>query len=223
MSAETRAKLIRWTVILLTVAAFAGSYNHSAAWAALHGPDGFWAYFTAAIPEIMVITAVLKAQDYARDPAVWITGVSAVAFTLWANGASADPGASGMVVALWPAYAAVMALWLMGHASPSPAPAKLTVTRVRTTKPVTQRRSRIVLADQDPTKVITARVTGDQLAAGIAWIKAQPHYTTRLPSRPEIVKGADISDSTAKRARAAVLKELYVVTQGTDPNGKEFA
>jgi hypothetical protein len=123
MTTKVRTRIIRWTVLALTIVAFGGSYRHGVEWVDQHttgeGP-GFWEWVTAALPEVMVIVAVLSYPDRPRDPRVWFTGTSAVAWTLWANGASAGPGLSGLVVAMWPAWAALTALALMGH------PGKLT-------------------------------------------------------------------------------------------------
>ena len=122
MKREHRVKIVQTVVFMLTVVAFAGSYRHGVTWVKGHwtvGEDpGVWSWVTAALPEVMVIVAVLRYPDDSRDPRVWLTGGTAVAWTLWANGASAGPGLSGLVVAMWPAWAALVALTLAGHGVP---------------------------------------------------------------------------------------------------------
>jgi hypothetical protein len=129
MTAKARQKIIKWTVLALTLVAFGGSYRHGVMWVHLHTgrppgmslqdwtrrTPGFWEWVTAALAEVMVFVAVLSYAVRPRDPRVWATGVTAVAWTLWANGASAGHGVSGLVIAMWPAWAALTALTLVGH------------------------------------------------------------------------------------------------------------
>ena len=120
MNRQTRAKVLRWATIILTIGAFANSYRHGIEWATDHSPTGdapFWAWAIAALPEVMVVIAVLLAMERLSDPRVWVIGGSGVAWTLWANGAAASPGLSGSVVALSPAWSALLALWSMDHGS----------------------------------------------------------------------------------------------------------
>jgi hypothetical protein len=109
----------------------------------------------------------------------------------------------------------VLVLWRIheiGHAEradQTPPPA-VTVTSIGP-RPTVQRKPRTVLADQPQPRRITERADpGDLLAVGVEWVKAQPDYRTTLPSRPDIVAATGISDSTAKRVRAAVRKEIDV-------------
>jgi hypothetical protein len=122
MTATQRASVIRWATLLLTIAAFAGSYRHGVAWAIHHTAGShtafwplFWIRLTAALPEVMVALSVLRTQDNPRDIKAWVVGGSAVCWQLWANGSEAGHGLSGLVIALWPAWAALSALWLTSH------------------------------------------------------------------------------------------------------------
>lgn len=212
MRDKTRTKIINVATVLLTVAAFFGSWTHGVEWASEHGPDGAWAMFLASLPEVMVLLAVLKLTQDRTDRIAWVTGVSAVAWTLWANGAAAEPGVSGMVIALWPAYAALMALALNHSSDPEPDPAPVVQTRVVTRPPVTRSTGQVTQetrpaltqrpAAADPAKRVTAKAddpaaTG-QLAAALTYLATQP----TVPTRATIMKATGVSDSTAKRAVA---------------------
>lgn len=124
MNQAQRARVLRWATILLTFGAFANSYRHGVQWAIRHSPEDqeeFWAWAIAALPEVMVLIAVLLAMDRLSDPRVWVIGGTGVGWTLWANGAAAAGGLSGLVVALAPAWSALLALWSMDHSEPEPA------------------------------------------------------------------------------------------------------
>lgn len=239
MTADTRRKIIRNATILVIIFAYGFSYSHGVAWALEHLPEDqpgreVYAYGLALIPEICFVMAVLRAQEDPQDRRIWIIGGLSFGWMLWTNGASADGGASGMVVALLAPAAALLMLWVNGHPAPAPEPTKETATRVtierqtRTTRPATVTqptvkatvvqppKPRVVQTGPDGSiplvttqtpKAITG-VPGDQIGAAVEWIKSQPAYAEKLPSRPAIVAGASVSDSTAKRARSFVRKEL---------------
>ena len=127
MNVAQRRLIIRWATILLTLGAFANSYRHGVQWASKHSPADqaqFWTWAIAALPEVMVLIGVMLALNRLTDPRAWIIGGTGVAGTLWANGASASGGVSGLFVALAPAWAALMALWAMDHAKDEPAQAE---------------------------------------------------------------------------------------------------
>jgi hypothetical protein len=110
--------VVKWLTIGLTIGAFANSYRHGVSWTLSHSPEAqepFWAWTIAALPELMIIIAVRLALRSLRDPRVWVIGGYAVGWTMWVNGASAAGGISGMVVALSPAWSALLALWALGH------------------------------------------------------------------------------------------------------------
>jgi hypothetical protein len=160
----TRVRVIRWVTAALTVIAFAGSYRHTHHWMAQHwttvthpghhrasvDDPGPWGWVTAAMPEIMVGLSVLRIQVNRRDPVAWFVGSSAVTLTLWANGSAAGPGTSGLITAMWPAYAALCSLALSGHADPVEAQP---VTQKRAT--VTHKRTRVV---QPPDPALTQQM-----------------------------------------------------------------
>lgn len=235
MTADTRRKIIRNATILVIIFAYGFSYSHGVAWALEHLPEDqpgreLYAYGLALIPEICFVMAVLRAQEDPRDTRIWIIGGLSFGWMLWTNGASAAGGLSGMVVALLAPAAALLMLWVNGHPAPEPpAPTKETHTRVtveratRTTQPVAQPtvtaavvqppKPRVVQTASGP--LVTTQTpraitpgAGDQLEAALNWIRLQPDYREKLPSRPSIVAGAGVSDSTAKRARGVIRTEL---------------
>lgn len=123
---EDQDQLVKWLTIGLTIGAFANSYRHGVQWTLSHSPkdqDQFWAWVIAALPEIMIVISVRLALRSLRDPRVWVIGGYAVGWTMWVNGAAAAGGLSGSVVALSPAWSALLALWAMDHrGSPEPEP-----------------------------------------------------------------------------------------------------
>ncbi|GAB3265155.1 hypothetical protein [Kineosporia babensis] len=106
----------------LSVYAFANSYMHGVHYATQHGA-GAWAWGTAAIPELLLISALLRDQ---RDARFWIGVVAPVLWTFWVNAAAAlDGGVQGLLVGLIAPAAAVLTAWMSGHGSkPKKAPAR---------------------------------------------------------------------------------------------------
>jgi hypothetical protein len=109
----TRKGLSRSIIAGLTVYAFVNSYTHGVKWAQTwSGSDPTaqnFAYGTAAIPELLILSLVLRGRS---DRKALIVGGVSVLWTLWVNGASAVGSASGFVVALFPPVAALLLLWL---------------------------------------------------------------------------------------------------------------
>jgi len=124
---QEQDRVVRWLTIGLTIGAFANSYRHGVDWTVSHSPEAqpeFWAWVIAALPEIMIVISVRLALRSLRDPRVWVIGGYAVGWTMWVNGAAAAGGLSGSVVALSPAWSALLALWAMDHrGSGEPEPA----------------------------------------------------------------------------------------------------
>lgn len=115
---QDQDQVVKWLTIGLTLGAFANSYRHGVQWTLSHSPadqDEFWAWVIAALPEIMIVISVRLALRSLRDPRVWVIGGYAVGWTMWVNGAAAAGGLSGSVVALSPAWSALLALWAMDH------------------------------------------------------------------------------------------------------------
>lgn len=235
MTTDTRRKIVRNATLLVIIFAYGFSYSHGVAWALEHLPEDqpgreVYAYGLAAIPEVCFVMAVLRAQEDPKDRRVWVIGALSFAWMLWTNGASAAGGTSGMVVALLAPAAALLMLWVNGHPAPAQTEkataTRVTLERVTAERPVETQAQPIVTTQvvQDvpvvPAPVAQPTVkrttvkreitsgSGDQLAAAVAWIKAQEDHQSKLPGRPAIVAGANVSDSTAKRARAVVRKEL---------------
>lgn len=225
MRKTTVVKIIRTLSVGLTVAAFLGSWKHGVEWSMDHLPEGqlAWAMFLASLPEIMVILGVLKLSLNRSDVVARVMAGSGVAWTLWANGASAEPGVSGMVVALWPAYCALLAVAL--NHSPSDPDQEPVVTQVAVT-PVTRPKAKPVtrstvtrdpvgpghekpaltrsmaqpVAASDPAPRVTEKVSAPakpgQLDAVLAYLLTQD----QLPTRSAIMAATGISESTVKRA-----------------------
>jgi hypothetical protein len=238
VTVDTRRKIVRTATILVIIFAYGFSYSHGVAWALEHLPEDqpgreLYAYGLALIPEICFVMAVLRAQEDPRDARIWVIGGLSFGWMLWTNGASAADGTSGMVVALLAPAAALLMLWVNGHPAPEapqPAPApvqrrsatRVTIEHASDTRPVTQSakptvtasvvqpKPRVTYADQIERRAITAAPEG-QLAAGIAYVKGLPGYGTPgfvIPTRPVIQEATGISNSTAKRAVAAIREEL---------------
>lgn len=220
MTRDQRAQVIQVATIVLTVAAFAGSYRHGVAWATSHTAGShteFWPWFwirvTAGLPEVMVALSVLKTQDNPRDFKAWIVGSSAVGWQLWANGSEAGHGVSGLVIALWPAWAALSALWLTSH-GPAPmarviAPRpRATVARKRATGPGHD--GSFTPGHVAPPVALVADLKPDDdpapdgpadtaMARGVAWAMTRDE----LPSRAMIQDEIRCSTKTASRIRTA--------------------
>jgi hypothetical protein len=234
MNRSQRARVLRWATIWLTIGAFANSYRHGIAWVQAHSPVGdepFWAWAIAALPEVMVVIAVLLAMERLSDPRVWVIGGSGVAWTLWANGAAASPGLSGSVVALSPAWAALLALWSMDHrgdepvqvSRPEPAqvsqtePVSLAQKRL-TQAPVSQAHEPLFAAHTEPVSRISEpvsrpkvnrskRLTGGSSstsqAAGLTWAMSRLTDGEPWPTVALIrTEFPEMSLATAKRVRA---------------------
>lgn len=108
----------------LTVYAFANSYLHGVSWVQAHTESGRgFAYGTAAIPELILISTLLRGK---KDLKALVGALVSIAWTLWVNGASAASGASGMIVALTPPVAAVLCAWFSDHGSSNAAVATAT-------------------------------------------------------------------------------------------------
>jgi hypothetical protein len=190
--------------LLLTVVSFAGSYTHCVDFVASNGQTGPLAYVIAAMPEVSVFLCVLAALNGRRGPAVVVVGGSAFAFTMVANGSTASPGVWGMVVALWPAWSAIGALWLsegghgVGAADPVRTPQPVTPLEVVTPQPVTPLE---VVTPQPVTPPRRRRPQGGQAGSRVAWAMGQPG----VASVGAIVEEWGVSESTAKRVRREAL------------------
>lgn len=100
--------------VVLAVVAFAGSFTHVRETVEQHGQAGWLSFAIAAMPELSVLLAVVKVRrDGVRQPWAWIVGGTAAAFTVAANLAQAEPSVWGLVVAGWPAWAALSAAGLI--------------------------------------------------------------------------------------------------------------
>lgn len=231
MSRSQRSLVLRWATILLTFGAFANSYRHGVQWAIQHSPaqqEQFWAWAIAALPEVMVLIAVLLAMNRLSDPRVWVIGGSGVGWTLWANGAAAAPGLSGSVVALAPAWSALLALWSMDHSDPepdsgpvhqSPSEPRETAQLVlgppllgHSTEPVSGPSGEPLDRSTGPVKRSTVSrqkrsrsgPPGTSQAEGITWAMSHSDDGSPWPTVAQIVSQfPDMSRSTAKRVRAA--------------------
>jgi len=116
--------------VALAAVAFAGSFDHVQATVNAHGQRGWLSYAIASMPEVSVALAVLKVRR-ARGTGeatgwAWLVGVSAAAFTVSANLATAEHSAWGYVVAAWPAWASIGAFGLIEVGGPAqePVPAR---------------------------------------------------------------------------------------------------
>ena len=196
MNRAQRARVLRWLTILLTIGAFANSYRHGIAWVQDHSPAGdepFWAWLIAALPEVMVCIAVLLAMNSLRDPRVWVIGGSGVAWTLWANGAAASSGLSGSVVALSPAWSALLALWSMDHGSDEPA-------QVSRSEPVQ-------VSQPEPQKVVQLHPgSGSGAPAHEPLFAARTEPLNRLSepvSRPRVNRSKRLTGGSSSTSQAA--------------------
>jgi hypothetical protein len=118
VSTRGRQRAVRWILTILTIGAFGNSYRHGVQWVQGHSPqngDQYSPYGIAAIPEALMISAALILADHPRSRPAWVVGSLSVIWTVWVNGAAADSGVSGMVVALTPPSAALLVLWTLGH------------------------------------------------------------------------------------------------------------
>ena len=164
--------------------AFAGSFTHVRATVAEHGQGGWISWAIAAMPEITVALCVVKVRRGQGDVAVWSIGASAVAFTLAANLAQAEPSIWGLVAAGWPAWAALTSVRLID----------LSPVRVQTVnRPVAPPAEPATVHLVQPIEDRTAWVAG-QIEAGV-----RPSEVIRLGT-----ERFDVSISTIKRELAKV-------------------
>ncbi len=131
---RTRTRLLLTVGVLLTIVSFAGSYTHCVQMVRTHGQPGAMAFVIATMPEVSVFLCGLAALGGRRGVAVYVVGGSSFAFTIIANGTTAGPGPLGMVVALWPAWSAIGALWLTGGHTTTP-PSTTPATTATTNAP----------------------------------------------------------------------------------------
>lgn len=94
----------------LLAAAFVGSFSHVVASVVKWGQTGWISYAIAAMPEITVIIGMRRVLAGTMNTLTWIFLVTAGAFTLAGNLASAQHSVGGFIAAGWPAWSAVGAL-----------------------------------------------------------------------------------------------------------------
>lgn len=167
-------KISRHIVAALTVYAFGNSYLHGVDWVQEHSSNDVFAWGTAGIPELILISTLLRGKF---DLKAVVGGASSIGWTFWVNGASAGPGVSGMVVALAPPFAAVMCAWFLESDEP--------------VKPTPTRKPRSKLQDRQPKKL-------SKFDQGLLWAEALPVW----PTTADIMKQfPDISRTTADKIR----------------------
>lgn len=217
----SRRTIIRVTTLALTVAAFAGSYRHGIEWVNDHGVLGRWAELVAALPEVMVLIAVLAWRDRPRDPRVWTTGISAVAWTLWANGAAAASGLSGMVVALWPAWAALCALTLVEFdeppSMPEPEPRVLTPAQPKP-RPRPESKPPRSQGGQSAT-TLEPRVSSDPTESTEPEPRISPAATESTEPEPRVPPDPTESEGQATRVAWLILNPQATVLEATQELG----
>ena len=157
--------LALWVSYALLVTAFVGSYSHVVEAVSRWGQTGWMAYAIAAMPEATVLIGMRKLLTRSMTPTTWIILISAGAFTLSGNLASAQHTPGGYLAAGWPAWSAIGALVLSGvHSRPEPVVTPVTLAaEVRTATEVTFRRGQVrtpvtLAADPEPEARVTARV-----------------------------------------------------------------
>lgn len=217
MSLPTRRKVIRIMTLILVILAFGNSYQHGVTWAQAHSPAAqpeFWAWLIAALPELLVILAVLSFPENRWGIRTLIPGSLAVAWTLWANGSAAAPGLSGLFIAVSPALVSLLAL-AKAHenqvpepmAEPEPAQQKAQAPRVRKAQPEPSAPgSGLILLGSRPSAAepVSRETVAQALGLrdrGIQWAQAQDP----VPTAGEIMRAHGGSLATAKRIRAAAL------------------
>jgi hypothetical protein len=175
---------LTWGAVVLTAAAFAGSYTHTQTTVATNGVTGWMSWVTAGMPELMVLLAVVSLKRGRRDAWTLTTLGTASAFTIAANLAQAEHSAWGYVVAGWPALAAILSTGMFAHG-------KAKVRTVSRREPSVSRR--------EPT-VSPAEPTGLTLVPDtepMAWLRA--HADEPVAAQAQAL---GLSVSTVKRLRA---------------------
>jgi hypothetical protein len=222
MSEAQKKRISSYIVLVLTVFAFYNSYMHGVSTVRAHTPTGapFGSdYGLAAIPEVILLAAVLRGSDWRSV----VAGSGSVLWTFWVNLEAAQHSPAGVIVALIPPYAALLCLWLSDHDLTQVMPVKR--KRITAQRPVDQKADPLIhliqgfdpqyrgtRTDQPEPKVIRQKVSTEGINGAkkislkdqaIAWAKDQPI----LPTIKEIQIGAGVSEATAKRVRAAVTAE----------------
>ena len=197
------------TALVLAFVAFAGSFAHVRATVDQHGQHGWISWAIASMPEVMVVLAILKVRRRRGDVWAWLVGGSAAGFTLAANLAQAEMSPWGLLVAGWPAWAAVGAAGMIEMARPDPArvtrPGRATGQgqgRVKpqvsppipgpVTPPVEPARLHSVTSAPDP--------GGDPIVAQVEWVREQRAAGVR---RADVIRAGvtrwGVSESTMIR------------------------
>lgn len=205
--------------LVLVALAFAGSYAHVVDAVRAAGQEGWFVYAIAAMAEITVALGMRRMATGQANALTWVTLVSSGAFTLAGNLASLYPHAlPSVVVAVWPAYAAVLALALANvrHgpvakpvasvAKPVAAPAKPVAKKVAApAKPVA-----ITVASPPPAAPepeVAKPLATDPV---VAWLREHwPTATGQLPGElaEQCAEATGVAARTVRR-RAGQLREL---------------
>jgi len=107
--------------IVLIIAAFGMSYSHVATWVTSHGQAAIAGYVTALIPEVMVGVSMRRLVIGQGSLAAWLSLAVGAAFTLAGNLAEAEASWPGRCVAVLPAVAAALGMWMAGgHTKAAP-------------------------------------------------------------------------------------------------------
>src|SRR5919199_309025 len=118
--------VVRRAAVGLAAVAFAGSYLHVATFAAAKGQHLVLALVIAAMPEVSVAVCILRLRSGCTLwQGVWagVVLASSVAFTVRANlGVTIPSDPAAIMVAVWPAWAAIGAAGLVEMRRHEPAP-----------------------------------------------------------------------------------------------------
>jgi hypothetical protein len=219
MKVQTKKAISTYLILVLTVFAFYNSYMHGVQLVRAHEPTGSPTgsdFGIAAIPELILIAAVLRGSDWRS----LIAGSSSVIWTLGVNIAAAAGGPVGLIVALVPPVAALMCLWLTDHDLTVAVPVKR--SRISAGQKTDQNRVKLTVIPEPVQGVmnlpaggqkrltaaaktaqgsrVTEPVKATKLDQGIAWLAAQDGPRTIK----EIQAGVAVSEATAKRIKRAV-------------------
>lgn len=203
---ELRRDPRTWAALILAVVAFAGSFDHVRQTVSDHGQVGWLSWAIAAMPELMVLLTVYSVKQRQATAWTWVTGGSAVLFTLAANLAQAEPSPWGYVAAGWPAWAAVSAVTLLpSHAKPQATrkPARQTPTTVGMAPANSKSAPRgLELASVTPRRPRATVGGGGDVVANPVATKLAEHRAagkTRPEATAEVVKETGLSLRTVQR------------------------
>lgn len=189
-----RDQITYWAGVALILAAFGMSYSHVATWVTEHGQAAAAGYVTAFIPEVMVGVSMRRLNIGQGNVAAWLSLAVGAAFTVAGNLAEAEPSWPGRFVAVLPAVAAALGMWMAGgHKRVAPPVAEVAPVKAARPKVAPKAAAPIVASVASDGPVVAE--------ATVATVRAAWEASGRAMTDEAIAEGLGISKAAARSRR----------------------